>query len=52
MTCELPVPSRVYLLEHLGSIEHRLSLGASERIQTSALLATFKIGVEIAAKNQ
>ncbi|GMK57648.1 hypothetical protein CspeluHIS016_0404820 [Cutaneotrichosporon spelunceum] len=49
-TVELPVQSRVYLLDHLGQAEHRLSLGGSEKMQLSAILGAFKIAVELSQK--
>nr|ASF90264.1 hypothetical protein SPAR03742 [Bartheletia paradoxa] len=39
--------SRIYLLDHLATIEHRLSTGGSEKIQLSALLAAFKNAVAL-----
>lgn len=49
MTLKLPPSSRVYLLDQLGQIEHRLSTGGSERIQLTALLGAVKMSVELAA---
>lgn len=49
-TLVLPAPARVYLLDHLGQAEHRLSLGGSEKIQLSALLGAFKVAVELSQK--
>ncbi|KAL7420486.1 Subunit of heteropentameric Replication factor C (RF-C) [Cryptotrichosporon argae] len=49
-TVELPVQSRVYLLDHLASTEHRLSLGGSEKMQLTALLGAFKIAIELSTK--
>ncbi|KAI9634620.1 P-loop containing nucleoside triphosphate hydrolase protein [Dioszegia hungarica] len=49
-TLELPNQSRIYLLDHLGSCEHRLSLGGSEKIQLTALLGAFKVAVELSQK--
>ena len=46
-TTVLAAPARVYLLDHLGSCEHRLSLGGSEKLQLTALLGAFKVAVEI-----
>ncbi|TIA89881.1 hypothetical protein E3P99_01852 [Wallemia hederae] len=47
---EFPVPTRLHLLDNLAEIEYRLSSGASETIQLSALIAAFKIGIDLAAK--
>ncbi|KAK1925917.1 putative DNA replication factor [Papiliotrema laurentii] len=49
-TVELPKQSRIYLLDHLGSTEHRLSVGGSEKMQLTALLGAFKVAVELAHK--
>ncbi|ODN93487.1 replication factor C subunit 3/5 [Cryptococcus wingfieldii CBS 7118] len=49
-TVELPKQSRIYLLDHLGSTEHRLSLGGSEKMQLTALLGAFKVAVELSQK--
>ncbi|EIW67644.1 hypothetical protein TREMEDRAFT_69661 [Tremella mesenterica DSM 1558] len=49
-TIEMPPSARVYLLDHLGSCEHRLSLGGSEKMQLTALLGAFKIAVELSHK--
>jgi replication factor C subunit 3/5 len=46
---ELPKEMRIYLLDHLAEVEHRLSSGASESIQLSTMLGHFKIAMEIAA---
>ncbi|PWN21788.1 putative RFC3-DNA replication factor C, 40 kDa subunit [Microstroma glucosiphilum] len=52
MTLKLPAASRVYLLDQLGQIEHRLSTGGSERIQLTALLGAVKMGVQLADDQQ
>ncbi|ORX37035.1 P-loop containing nucleoside triphosphate hydrolase protein [Kockovaella imperatae] len=49
-TVDLPTQSRVYLLDHLGSCEHRLSVGGSEKMQLTALLGAFKIAIELSQK--
>lgn len=49
-TVELPKQSRIYLLDHLGSTEHRLSLGGSEKMQLTALLGAFKVAVELSQR--
>ncbi|PWN97033.1 putative RFC3-DNA replication factor C, 40 kDa subunit [Tilletiopsis washingtonensis] len=51
MTVKLPAQSRIYLLDQLGQIEHRLSTGGSERIQLSALLGATKIAVQLSEKD-
>jgi len=38
-----PKEARVYLLDQLANVEHRLSTGGSEIIQSSALLGAFKV---------
>ncbi|KAI8051976.1 putative RFC3-DNA replication factor C, 40 kDa subunit [Syncephalis plumigaleata] len=48
---ELPKETRIYLLDHLAEVEHRLSSGANESIQLSTMLGHFKIAMEIAATN-
>lgn len=48
MTLKLPTASRIYLLDQLGSIEHRLSSGGSEKIQLTALLGAVKMSVQLA----
>ncbi|TFK63014.1 P-loop containing nucleoside triphosphate hydrolase protein [Pluteus cervinus] len=47
---EMKPNAKVYLLDQLANIEHRLSTGGSEKIQLSALLGTFKNAVELSAK--
>ncbi|KAJ7224165.1 P-loop containing nucleoside triphosphate hydrolase protein [Mycena pura] len=47
---ELKPQARIYLLDHLATTEHRLSTGASEKLQLTALLGAFKNGVELSAK--
>ncbi|KAG6813838.1 Subunit of heteropentameric Replication factor C (RF-C) [Tricholoma furcatifolium] len=49
-TLELKPHARIYLLDHLATTEHRLSTGASEKIQLTALLGAFKNAVELSAK--
>ncbi|KAF8630171.1 hypothetical protein AX15_003116 [Amanita polypyramis BW_CC] len=49
-TIELKPQAKVYLLDHLATTEYRLSTGASEKIQLTALLGAFKNAVEISAK--
>lgn len=51
-TLQLPRHSRVYLLDQLGQIEHRLSTGGSERLQLTALLGAVKMSVELATPRQ
>ncbi|CEH11843.1 p-loop containing nucleoside triphosphate hydrolase protein [Ceraceosorus bombacis] len=50
MTLKLPPTARIYLLDQLATIEHRLSTGCSERIQLSALLGAVKVSVQLADK--
>ncbi|KAG1740056.1 P-loop containing nucleoside triphosphate hydrolase protein [Suillus lakei] len=49
-TIEFKPQARVYLLDFLATTEHRLSTGASEKMQLSALLGAFKNAVELSAK--
>ncbi|KAJ1729350.1 Subunit of heteropentameric Replication factor C (RF-C), partial [Coemansia sp. Benny D160-2] len=45
---EFPPATRIHLLEKLADIEYNMSVGSTEKIQLSALIAVFKIGIEIA----
>ncbi|KAF8634589.1 hypothetical protein AX17_004178 [Amanita inopinata Kibby_2008] len=49
-TIELKPHVKVYLLDYLATSEYRLSTGANEKIQLTALLGAFKNAVEISAK--
>ncbi|KAF8555967.1 DNA replication factor [Imleria badia] len=49
-TIQFKPQARVYLLDFMSTIEHRLSTGASEKIQLSALLGAFKNTVELQSK--
>ncbi|KAM6497118.1 P-loop containing nucleoside triphosphate hydrolase protein [Amanita muscaria] len=49
-TIEVKPHAKIYLLDHLATTEYRLSTGASEKIQLTALLGAFKMAVEISAK--
>lgn len=51
-TIMLPAPAKIYLLDQLANVEHRLSTGGSEKLQLSSLLGAFKTAVEIGAKHQ
>lgn len=51
-TVLLEKTAQVYIMDQLSQIEYRLSTGATEKIQLSSLLGSFKIAVEITAKNQ
>lgn len=44
--------AQIYILDQLSQIEHRLSTGATEKIQLSSLLGSFRIAVEITSKSQ
>ncbi|KAG0709387.1 P-loop containing nucleoside triphosphate hydrolase protein [Suillus ampliporus] len=50
-TIEFKPQARVYLLDFLATTEHRLSTGASEKMQLSAMLGAFKNAVELSAKS-
>lgn len=47
---DVPAQTRVAWLEGLSEIEHRLSGGGSEVIQTGALIGTVRTGVELMSK--
>ncbi|KAJ2711617.1 Subunit of heteropentameric Replication factor C (RF-C) [Coemansia spiralis] len=47
-TIDFPASTRVHLLEQLAEIEYHMAVGATEKIQLSALVGAFKIGVELA----
>ncbi|KAF7308443.1 AAA domain-containing protein [Mycena chlorophos] len=49
-TIELKPHARIYLIDYLATTEYRLSTGASEKIQLTALLGAFKNAVELSAK--
>ncbi|EGN96830.1 hypothetical protein SERLA73DRAFT_111563 [Serpula lacrymans var. lacrymans S7.3] len=49
-TIEFKPQARIYLLDYLATTEHRLSAGASEKIQLSAMLGAFKNAVELSAR--
>ncbi|KIJ65590.1 hypothetical protein HYDPIDRAFT_88218 [Hydnomerulius pinastri MD-312] len=49
-TIDFKPQARVYLLDFFATIEHRLSTGASEKIQLSAMLGAFKNAVEMVSK--
>ncbi|KNZ47471.1 replication factor C subunit 3/5 [Puccinia sorghi] len=44
--------AQIYILDQLSQIEHRLSTGATEKIQLSSLLGSFRIAVEISSKTK
>ncbi|KAF9815103.1 hypothetical protein IEO21_04800 [Rhodonia placenta] len=48
-TIDFKPHARIYLLEFLATTEHRLSSGANEKIQLTALLGAFKNAVELSA---
>ncbi|KAH9930319.1 P-loop containing nucleoside triphosphate hydrolase protein [Fomitopsis serialis] len=50
-TIEFKPHARIYLLDFLATTEHRLSTGASEKIQLTALLGAFKNAVELSGKS-
>ncbi|KAJ2391827.1 Subunit of heteropentameric Replication factor C (RF-C) [Coemansia sp. RSA 2611] len=47
-TIDFPPATRVHLLEQLAEIEYNMSVGSVEKIQLSALVGAFKVGVEMA----
>lgn len=50
-TIDFKPHARIYLLDFLATTEHRLSSGANEKIQLTALLGAFKNAVELSAKS-
>ncbi|WFD33070.1 Subunit of heteropentameric Replication factor C (RF-C) [Malassezia sp. CBS 17886] len=50
LSLELPAHARIFLMDQMAQIEYRLSTGASERVQLSALLAAVKAAVELSQK--
>ncbi|KAI6114862.1 P-loop containing nucleoside triphosphate hydrolase protein [Pisolithus croceorrhizus] len=49
-TIDFKPHARVYLLDFLATLEHRISTGASEKIQLSAMIGAFKNTVELTTK--
>ncbi|KAG4304252.1 hypothetical protein PORY_002433, partial [Pneumocystis oryctolagi] len=49
---ELPVNLQCYILDNLATIEYRLSNGASEKIQLSAMIGSIKTGIDLAEKKR
>jgi replication factor C subunit 3/5 len=47
---ELAPQSRVTILDLLATIEYRLSMGATERIQVSAMVAGIKTAIDLGSK--
>ena len=47
---ELQPQTRVTILDLLATIEYRLSTGATERIQVSAMVAGIKSAIDLGAK--
>ncbi|KAF9946736.1 Subunit of heteropentameric Replication factor C (RF-C), partial [Modicella reniformis] len=47
---DMPANSRVYLLDKLADVEYKLSTGASEKLQLSSLIGSFRIGAELMQK--
>ncbi|GAA6015678.1 hypothetical protein JCM10207_008169 [Rhodosporidiobolus poonsookiae] len=46
-TVEFAAPTRVYFLDQLAQVEHRLSTGGSEKLQLTALLGATKTAIEL-----
>ncbi|OLL26733.1 Replication factor C subunit 3 [Neolecta irregularis DAH-3] len=42
---------RIYILDQLATIEHRLSTGSCEKIQLSAMIAAIQLGLQLANLN-
>ncbi|KAF9348961.1 Subunit of heteropentameric Replication factor C (RF-C) [Mortierella sp. AD094] len=49
---DMPSNSRVYLLDKMADVEYKLSTGASEKIQLTSLVGSFRIGAELMQKQQ
>ncbi|GAA94596.1 uncharacterized protein L969DRAFT_52519 [Mixia osmundae IAM 14324] len=49
---DMPPHARIYLLDHLAQIEHRLSTGGSEKLQMTALLGAFQNAVELSSREK
>jgi replication factor C subunit 3/5 len=47
---ELAPQTRIYILDLLATIEYRLSMGGTERIQVSAMVAGIKTAIDLGAK--
>ena len=47
---ELAPQSRITILDLLATIEYRLSMGATERIQVSAMVAGIKTAIDLGGK--
>jgi len=47
---ELQPQTRITILDLLATIEHRLSAGATERIQVSAMVAGIKTAIDLGTK--
>ncbi|KAJ1943700.1 Subunit of heteropentameric Replication factor C (RF-C) [Linderina macrospora] len=47
---DFPASTRIFLLESIAEIEYHMATGATEKIQLSSLVGSFKLGVEMAAK--
>ncbi|CAM0137894.1 Subunit of heteropentameric Replication factor C (RF-C) [Umbelopsis sp. WA50703] len=48
---DFPTHATVYLLSAVSDIEYRLACGATEKVQLGALIGTFKMATDIAARN-
>ncbi|KAH8918295.1 DNA replication factor [Atractiella rhizophila] len=49
-TLVLPPSARIYILDNLAQIEHRLSTGSSEKLQLTGLLSVMKVAVQLGSK--
>ncbi|KAF9354063.1 hypothetical protein BGX34_011238 [Mortierella sp. NVP85] len=47
---DMPTNSRVYLLDKMADVEFKLSMGASEKLQLSSLIGSFRIAAELMQK--
>ncbi|KAF9922067.1 hypothetical protein FBU30_007841 [Linnemannia zychae] len=47
---DMPTNARVYILDKMADVEYKLSTGASEKLQLTSLIGSFRIGSELMQK--
>jgi len=47
---DLPPQTRISIIDLLATIEHRLSMGATEKLQVSAMVAGIKSAIDLGAQ--
>ncbi|KAF9131328.1 Subunit of heteropentameric Replication factor C (RF-C) [Mortierella sp. 14UC] len=47
---DMPSNARVYVLDKMADVEYKLSTGASEKLQLTSLIGSFRIGAELMQK--